>query len=624
VSALTCEQIARAVLGEPRRAGSELLWNCPNHSDKHPSLSINPKKDVFLCAPCNVSGTAWQLASFLARLDPGDKKGVTAWLKERGLLNGKRPTKEPSGRGPCVAEYIYRDASGQPVARKLRFEPGADGRNKDFAWQRYENGAWIDGLAGLKLPLYRGIEIQNEGAVVVTEGERDADVGARYGLATATSGGVGSFRQDHADALRGKNVVVVADADDAGREHAQRVAAMLQSKAASVKVCEIPCSKDLAEALEKNVLVTVLLALFEETPEWVPAEGSELLDSVMRFTRRFVALTEAQARVAALWTLHTHAMDAADTTAYLSVNSAEKQSGKTRFLEVEELLVAHPWYTGRATAAVLIRKIDSKKPSLLLDESDTAFGGEKEYAETLRGILNTGYKRTGVASCCVGQGANISYKDFATFCAKAIAGIGKLPDTVADRSIPIRLKREPRGRVERFRKRDAEREAARIKARLAAWCNENIESLRDGRPDIPESLSDRQADCCEPLLAIADLAGGDWPEAARQALVELCGESEADDQSVGVRLLTDIRDIFAERDIDRIGSGEMAEALAGIETSPWPECSNGKPITAHKLARMLGRFGITPGTIRVEGKTAKGYYVRDFEDSFTRYIPFTP
>ena len=526
-----------------------------------------------------------------------------------------------NGRGPRVAEYVYCDSNGLPVARKLRFEPGQDGRKKDFLWERCENGKWVDGLAGLKLPLYRLPEILKEPFIILVEGEKDADAGAKAGLPVATSGGINSFREDHADALRGRTVVIIADADDPGREYAQTVAARLYGKTAGLKVCEIPASKDLAEAIEKCVPVNVLRALFDETPEWEPAKGRELLDSVMRFTRRFVALTETQARVVALWTAHTHAMDAAECTPYLSINSAEKQSGKTRLLEVQDLLVANPWLTGRATAAVLVRKIDAESPTLLLDESDTAFGGEKEYAETLRGILNTGYKRGGTASCCVGQGGNFNYKDFATFCPKAIAGIGKLPDTVADRSISIRLKREPRGRVERLRKRDAEIEAAPIKAPLAAWLKTNIEPLRDSRPYTPESLSDRQADCCEPLLAIADLAGGDWPEATRRALVELCAEAEADDQSVGVRLLTDIRDVLAERGTDRIGSTELTEALAAIETSPWSEWSHGKPLTASKLARMLASFGIAPGTIRVEGKTPKGYYLRDFEDSFTRYIP---
>ncbi|HVA16208.1 MAG TPA: DUF3631 domain-containing protein [Candidatus Dormibacteraeota bacterium] len=621
MSAITCEQIGRAVLGEPtKRAGAELLWHCSNHEDRHESLSINPKKDVFLCAPCNASGTAWQFASFLARLDPGDKQGVTAWLKERGLLYGRQPAKAANGHGPCVAEYVYHETNGNPVARKLRFEPGADGRKKDFTLQRWENGAWICGLGSVKTPLYRLPEIQDEPFVILTEGEKDADAGGKIGLATTTSGSVNSFRDDHAEALRDKDVVIVADADDPGREHAQRVAAMLHGKAASLKLCEIPGSKDLAEAIEKGVPKSVLLALFEDTPEWKPTGGREILDSVLAFIRRFVALAGNQVRIVALWAAHTHVLDVLDCTPYLSVNSAEKQSGKTRLLEVLETLVREPWLTGRVTAAVLTRKIDAVKPTLLLDESDAAFGGEKEYAEALRGILNSGYRRGGKASCCVGQGANTSYKDFETFCAKAIAGIGKLPDTVADRSIPIQLKRAKRGEVEKFRKREVEREASQIKARLGAWCARILEELRDARPAIPEQLSDRQADCCEPMLAIADLAGGDWPDVARRALLELCAEGQADDQSAGVRLLADIRQIFAERQLDRISSADLVGALIEIETSPWAELSHGKPITKSKLARILGRFGITPDSIRFDDGTRKGYKFSDFKDAFSRYL----
>ena len=168
-----------------------------------------------------------------------------------------------------------------------------------------------------------------------------------------------------------------------------------------------------------------------------PETTADLLDKVESFVRRYVVLTDAQATTVALWAAHTHALDAFNCTPYLSVTSADKQSGKTRLLEVLDLLVAKPWFTGRATAAVLVRKIDKEQPTLLLDESDAAFRGEKEYAETLRGLLNTGFKRNGRYSMCVGQGAAISYKDFSTFCPKAIAGIGKLPDTVADRSIPM-------------------------------------------------------------------------------------------------------------------------------------------------------------------------------------------
>jgi hypothetical protein len=219
-----------------------------------------------------------------------------------------------------------------------------------------------------------------------------------------------------------------------------------------------------------------------------------ILDDVIGLIRRFVLLTEAQAAVVALWVFHTHGIDAADATPYLAVTSAEKQSGKTRLLEVLNLLVARPWFTGRVTSAVLTRKIDSARPTLLLDESDAAFRGDREYAEALRGILNSGHRRGGVASLCVGKGAKMGLRDFQTFCPKALAGIGELPDTITDRSVPIRLKRKaPHEQgVERFRVRVVQQHANSIRQKVEEWIPPRLKMLREARPELPESLSDRQ------------------------------------------------------------------------------------------------------------------------------------
>jgi hypothetical protein len=347
------------------------------------------------------------------------------------------------------------------------------------------------------------------------------------------------------------------------------------------------------------------------------ATGAELLDWILGFLKRFVSLSIEQARVVALWVVHSHATDAADCTPYLAVNSAEKQSGKTRLLEVLRLLVHEPWFTGRVTAAVLGRKIDAVKPTLLLDESDAAFNGDETYAEVLRGVLNSGYRRGGCSSLCVGRGAEMTYSDLSTFCPKAIAGLDKLPDTVADRSIPIRLKRAERGTVERFRERDAEQEATPQQAQIAAWCEVHIEGLRNARPDIPHALSDRQADVCEPLLAIADAAGGEWPKTARAALLQLCTGAQVDDGSVGVRLLRDIRDVFGKK--TEMASADLCEALALIETSPWGDCNKGKPLSPAKLARLLKPFEIYPEPLSTG--QVRGYKVDRFQDAFSRYTP---
>jgi Protein of unknown function (DUF3631) len=345
-----------------------------------------------------------------------------------------------------------------------------------------------------------------------------------------------------------------------------------------------------------------------------------MLDRVFTYIRRFVFVSEAQARVLVLWILHTYLVAAADATPYLAITSAEKQSGKTRLLEVLDTIVANPWFTGRVTAAVLIRKVDAEHPTLLLDESDAAFAN-KEYAEVLRGILNTGHRRGGSASCCTGQGANMSYRDFSTFCPKAIAGIGKLPDTVADRAMPIRLKRAAPGEVvERFRLRDVGAEAVTLREQIETWCLKFEARLPEIRPGLPDALTDRQQDGAEPLLAIADAAGGVWPQAARRAIVELCAEGQAADDSIGKLLLVDIQQILEAQGADRIGSAELAYSLSEIETSPWGEWCKGKPLSPAKLARLLRPFAIFPHSIRLDDKTPKGYEIKDFQDAFRRYL----
>ena len=225
-------------------------------------------------------------------------------------------------------------------------------------------------------------------------------------------------------------------------------------------------------------------------PTW---DLAGLLEEVARYIRRYVVLSDPQAVACTLWVAHCHAFAAAEATPYLHVTSAVKQCGKTRLLEVLEPLVPAPWLTGRVSAAVLTRKVDGETPTLLLDESDAAFSHRGEYAEALRSLLNSGYRRSGRSSLCVGQGAGLTYRDFATYCPKALAGIGALPDTVTDRSIQIALKRRaPHEPVARFRLRHAPRVGASLRAQLDAWRGRAVEGLRDAEPALPPALGDRR------------------------------------------------------------------------------------------------------------------------------------
>ncbi len=158
----------------------------------------------------------------------------------------------------------------------------------------------------------------------------------------------------------------------------------------------------------------------------------------------------------------------------------------------------------------------------------------------------------------------------------------------------------------------------------ARWANDNQQALEKLNPDIPAELHDRAADNWQPLLAIADLAGGDWPERAREAAKALT-DTEGDDDSIGVMLLADIRQIFEGKTEDRISSKELAEILGEMHDRPWSEWKSGravtKPITQNQLARLLNPFGITPKGVRFGQKTPRGYYRDDFEDAFSRYLP---
>jgi hypothetical protein len=585
-------------LEDVRRAGKAWKARCPAHMDVNPSLSISEKNGKILVnclAGCPIER-----------------------VREAAGLDWKDLFTESLSPSRVVAEYSYTDEQGTLLYQIVRLDP------KEFRLRKPNGkGGWIWKLGNVRRTLYRLPGVIAASDVLIVEGEKDADTGMTLGFAATTSGAAGTWVAEFSDFLCGKRVTIIADADGPGRQHAQRVAHSLLGKATSLKVLELPGAKDLSEWKEKGGTLDSLLTLIHNGPEWGPqaAEGSTILESIYAFIRRFVSLSDSQARVAALWVIHTHNFLRADATPYLAITSAEKECGKTRMLEVLEMLVANPWFTGRVTAANLTRKIDAQQPTLLLDESDAAFGSNKEYAEALRGVLNTGHRKGGKTSCCVGQGANIASRDFATFCPKAIAGIGRLPDTVAGRAIPIRLKRAiPGVSVERFRRRVVETDAQKLREQIEGWSALIADALVDARPELPMSLTDRQQDGAEPLLAIADAAAGKWPQMARWALEELCADAHAADDSRGMRLLADIRQVFASQAVDRIPSFKLATALAEIETSPWGEWFRGKPLSAHALARLLKPFEVFPECMRVGDAILRGYSYDQFRDSFRRYL----
>lgn len=358
-------------------------------------------------------------------------------------------------------------------------------------------------------------------------------------------------------------------------------------------------------------------------PEVIDADHP--LDKTEGFLQQFVCYPSEHARVAhVLWIAHTHAVDAAESTPRIAFLSPEPGSGKSRALEVTELLVPNPVEAINVTPAYLFRKVGSEDgpPTILYDEIDTVFGPKAKDNEEIRGLLNAGHRKHAKAGRCVVRGKIVETEEISAYCAVALAGLGGLPDTILTRSVIVRMRRRaPNETVQPFRRRLYEAEGHALRDRLAGWTLSVSDALRDAWPEMPEGIADRDADVWEALLAIADHAGGDWPVRARMAAVALVADSKDSTPSLGVKLLMDLKQIFADKEL--LATDEIIKGLCAITESPWNDI-RGKPIDARRLANHLKGYGIHSKNIRVGATVSKGYARDDLHDAWQRYLPPSP
>jgi hypothetical protein len=344
-----------------------------------------------------------------------------------------------------------------------------------------------------------------------------------------------------------------------------------------------------------------------------------VLNAVVAFVRRFVVLTDVQLVAVSLWVFHTWAFEAADVTPYLSITSAEKRSGKTLLLEALELVVRQPQPSANISDAALFRAIAELQPTLLFDEVDAIFGPKARDREDLRGMLNAGYRRGAVVRR-MGGAKMTTLEAFPVFAAKAFAGIGELPDTIRDRTIRLRLERRTREEpIERFRRRDAEEQAEPLRASCESLAAHHLPALTYARPALPDELDDRAQDVWEPLFAIADLAGGVWPQWARDAAVTLSTGEAREDDSLGARLLQDIFDVFNANGTRRYKTADLIAELAKIEESPWGDWY-GKVISPQALGKLLKPYRIKTMPVWADGEKHRGYKHEQFGDAWLRVL----
>lgn len=348
-----------------------------------------------------------------------------------------------------------------------------------------------------------------------------------------------------------------------------------------------------------------------------------LLADVERFIRRFCALpTEADYVAVTLWAVHAHMVAYFHTTPRLALLSPEPGSGKTRVLEVLELLTPNTLFAFSASVPAIFRTLADRQTTLLFDEVDTVFGkrGKDDQNEDLRALLNAGYRRGAKIPRCVG--AQHEVRQFDVFSAVALAGLGDLPDTVMTRAVVVRMRRRaPNEHVESFRARTHEPQGHALRERLVEWASQVGAAVGDAEPELPEGVVDRPAEVWEPLIAVADAAAGDWPDRARAACMAICGAAGSRAMSLGVRLLTDLRRVFGEA--AALSTVRILELLKGDilgDVAPWATL-HGEGLDPRGLARLLNQYGIQSTKVWIGGSSVRGYKRTDLWDTWERYCP---
>ncbi|MGH9705132.1 MAG: DUF3631 domain-containing protein [Candidatus Acidiferrales bacterium] len=344
------------------------------------------------------------------------------------------------------------------------------------------------------------------------------------------------------------------------------------------------------------------------------------IEEAEQFIQRYAVIARGLPLVLALWSQATHQFERFDAFPYLAITSSTKRCGKTRTGELLEMLCANPMATVSATPAVIFRSIAEQKPTLIIDEAET-LSTRSDRAEALREILNAGNRAGRMVRRC--EAPSYRVRVFPIFCPKVIILIGDLSDTLADRCIPVQMKRRRNEPIQRFRRSVAANEAAAIRDKMAEWAARYSSAVVEwyNNHDL-EFLQDREEEIWLPLFAVCSIAA---PErflelkAIAERLSQLKHDSEPTDY--GLRLLADIREVFAARQEGRIATSALLVDLNALSESPWADWTHGNRLNSRSLAHLLKPFGIHSENLRFGESVAKGYTHPSFADAWECYLP---
>lgn len=590
---------------------------CPAHEDHAPSVSIGNRRDgdgVLIKCHAGCSTT-----DVLAAL------GMT----DADLFDEAR---EKSTKAQVVARYDYTDEAGVLLYQKVRFEP------KTFRQRRPEGNGWSWSLADARRVLYRLPEvlaaIAADAPVFVCEGEKDADALRAAGM-TATTWTEGAWkpdqapkwRADYTEALRDARVAVVGDRDDPGRHTAATIAASLADVAASVVVLEPVVGKDVSDHLAAGRTVAELVVVPESAPVAPveplapvspegPKETGAVLDDVRSWLSRFIAtMTPADLDLLTLWAAHTWLAVETYTTPRLVLDSPVPGSGKTTTLEhLHRLCIAPVQAASLSSPALLARMLNSGIRTILIDEADRSLDPKKEGVGELLAILNSGYKRGGTRPVLVpGKEGKWDVAEMPTFSPVVMAGNNpQLPEDTRQRCIRVLLLPDLTGRIEESDWELIDDDAQALGARLRRWADQVRDDVRTARPPLPEGITGRFRECWAPLKRVAVTAGGTWPQRVDEMALHDKEQTDMDREDGMIRekpallLLRHLHDLWPEGE-PFMPTTTLVELLAVEHPDEWGDGSPfGKPITAHRLGRMLAT-SYKVNSRRMDRDGARGY-----------------
>jgi Protein of unknown function (DUF3631) len=365
----------------------------------------------------------------------------------------------------------------------------------------------------------------------------------------------------------------------------------------------------------------------EPTEPWKTAiDPAEVLDEVARTFETYVYASREVMTVFALWTAYTHCFDAFGVSPILDVSSPTKRCGKSTGVVVARHLTASPLLSGNITAASLFRAVEAWKPTLLIDEADTFL----KMADELRGILNAGHTRD-TAFVVRSEGDQNEPRIFSTWAPKLVAAIGRLPETIEDRSIRVVLARKPTAvvKADAFDPVAVREACADVRRRIVRFVLDHLDEIASAQVERPDKLHDRAWNNWRPLFAVASVAGPEWEERCLSAAIEFSGGEEAGDD-FGVLLLRHVWEAMgspAELGA-RISTFDLIYQLVTRDDAVWAKWwardavdDEGRKRVASAIAYRLKPFGIGPEQLWIDESNVRGYqFSETFEACVRTYL----